>query len=146
MKLIAGLLIVLALLIGIVPQFTDCEAQGRQLTLANGKQIPMMCHWTARAELVAAGALIGLAGLMATSRRRETIRALSIIGLILGLMVILLPIQLIGVCANEYMLCKMLMQPMLIFAGTLVAASSMVTLLMAVRERTETLSTASSGI
>ena len=146
MKVTAASLVLLALLIGIVPQFTDCASQGRQLTLENGRQIPMMCHWTARAELVAAGALIGLAGLMATSRRRDTIRALSVIGLILGLMVILLPTQLIGVCANEYMLCKMLMQPTLIFAGTLVAASSMVTLLMAVREKTETLSTASSGI
>ena len=51
MKVIGGLLIALALLVAIVPMFTDCASQGRSLTLANGREIPMKCHWTGLAEL-----------------------------------------------------------------------------------------------
>ena len=47
-KILAGLIIVLALVIGIVPQFTDCQSHGRAIALANGTTVPMKCHWTAR--------------------------------------------------------------------------------------------------
>ena len=50
MKVIGVLMVVLALVSGILPQFTDCSSQGRAITLPNGKQIDMKCHWTARAE------------------------------------------------------------------------------------------------
>ena len=36
----------LALVIGIVPFLTDCQSQGRALTLQTGRTIPMKCHWT----------------------------------------------------------------------------------------------------
>src|SRR5574342_68318 len=45
------LIIVLALVIGIVPLFTDCLANGRSLTTADGRSVPMKCHWTAIAEI-----------------------------------------------------------------------------------------------
>ena len=51
MKVLAVSLAVLAVLIAVVPQFTDCDSQGRTLTLQDGRQIAMKCHWTARAEL-----------------------------------------------------------------------------------------------
>jgi len=51
MKVAAIVIMLLAVAIAAVPQFTDCLADGRQLTTADGRQIPMKCHWTARAEL-----------------------------------------------------------------------------------------------
>ena len=37
-------LVVLALATAIFPQFTDCESQGKMITLANGKTVSMKCH------------------------------------------------------------------------------------------------------
>ena len=91
MKVIASILIVLALVVGIVPQFTDCAAQGRPpLELANGKTVPMKCAWTAQAE-IATGSLLGLTGiLLFISKRKETQRALGFLGDALGIFIVLL--------------------------------------------------------
>lgn len=124
MKAIGGLLIILALVVGIVPLFTTCESQGKAIALPNGTSIPMKCHWTGRAELVAAVPLLALGAIMVPTRRRETLRALSILGMLTGALVILLPTTLIGVCANPDMLCSMVMRPALILAGILIIAAS----------------------
>jgi len=120
MKMNGALMIVLALLIGIVPQFADCLSQGSQLTLENGRQIPMKCHWTARAEMGLALPLLATGILLVVFRRRDAQRILSLIGALLGVTAILLPTTLIGVCANPSMLCKSFMQPFLILTGSLV--------------------------
>ena len=44
-------LILMALVIAIVPVFTDCQSQGRSLTTQDGKSVPMKCHWTGIAEI-----------------------------------------------------------------------------------------------
>jgi hypothetical protein len=134
MKIIASVLVVLALVVGIVPQFTDCAAQGRPpLELKNGKTVPMKCAWTAQAEIAVAVPL-GLTGLLLFfSKRRETQRVLSILGIALGAFAVLLPTALIGVCASPDMLCNSLMKPTLIFSGTVAAAASLVALLMSWR-------------
>jgi hypothetical protein len=124
MKIAAVLMIALALVIGIVPQFTDCESDGRALTLADGRQIPMKCHWTARAE-TAVAAPLGLTGLLlAFSKRKETQRMLLIVGAVMGVFVILLPTALIGVCGNPEMICNAIMKPTLILTGGLVTGIS----------------------
>ena len=41
MKVIGVILIALALVIGIVPQFTDCLAQGSAMKMPNGNLLPM---------------------------------------------------------------------------------------------------------
>lgn len=120
MKAIGISFIVFALAIGLVPQFTNCSAQGRTLELANGRSTPMKCYWTAQAELAVAGPLLLVGGLMVFNRRKETLRTLSILGAALGLFAILLPTTLIGVCASDEMLCNILMKPTLIFSGILV--------------------------
>jgi hypothetical protein len=125
MKLAAGLMILLALVIGIVPQFSDCESQGRALTLADGRQIPMKCHWTAQAEVGLAVPLLATGLLMTTSRRKETLRNLSFLGIILGAFVIMLPTVLIGVCGNPDMICNSIMKPFLILSGSLVTGLSL---------------------
>jgi len=44
MKIAAAAILVLAIVIGVVPQFTDCQSQGRAIALANGKTVPIMSH------------------------------------------------------------------------------------------------------
>jgi len=124
MKVVATIIIVLGLLIAIVPQFTDCESQGKMLTLESGKQVSMKCHWTARAELAVGIPLLAVGLLMLVSRRKESIRNLGIVGVVLGVMTILLPAVLIGVCSNDDMICNSLMDPALILLGALAIVAS----------------------
>jgi hypothetical protein len=132
-RILGVLIVVLALAIGIVPQFTDCQSQGRVLTLANGSTIPMKCHWTGVAVLGAAIPLVAVGGFLAFSRRKETRRVLSLLGVLLGVIVILLPTRLIGVCANAAMLCNSIMRPTLVLSGILVIAISLVALVISER-------------
>lgn len=125
MRGLALSLAILALLISLVPQVTDCESQGRALTLADGRQIAMKCHWTARAELGVGFAVFALGALLFFSRSRETRMTLSILGMVLGAFVILLPTALVGVCMSPEMLCNSLMKPALILTGSLVVAISL---------------------
>ena len=124
MKINALLLVLLALVISIVPFFTDCSSQGRVLTLQNGRTIPMKCHWTGRAELAVALPLAVVGALLALSKRKETRQFLAITGAVLGLMAALLPLVFIGVCSTAEMTCKMIMEPVLILAGVVAIAVS----------------------
>jgi predicted permease len=129
MKINALLLVLLALVISVVPFFTDCSSQSRQLTLQNGKTVPMKCHWTGRAELAVALPLAVVGALLALSKRKETRRALAIVASALGLMAILLPLVFIGVCSSAEMLCNMIMQSVLVLCGVLAIAIGGLTLL-----------------
>jgi hypothetical protein len=137
MKVIGGLLIALALLIAVVPMFTDCQSQGRSLTLANGREIPMKCHWTGLAELGLAAPLFVVGALTTASRRKESLRNLSLIAAVAGIVVILLPTRLIGVCANPDMDCNSIMKPALILAGSLVVGLGLVGLVLSLRSKEE---------
>jgi hypothetical protein len=137
MKTIGSFLVIMALVVGAVPLFTDCSAQGKAMTLANGRTIPMICHWTAEAEIALAVPLLVVGGFMAFNRRRETLRALSILGIVLGVFVILLPTNLIGVCMGAEMLCNMVMKPTLVLAGALITSASLVALMVLRREEAE---------
>jgi len=127
-KTMGILIIALALIIAIVPIFTDCLANGRSLTTAEGMVVPMKCHWTAIAEIGLAVplALIGLFNF--TSKRKETLRTLNMTSLALGTLVILFPTVLIGVCANAMMPCNMIEKPLLILSGIIVMGASLATL------------------
>ena len=138
MKIAAAAIVILALVIGIVPQFTDCQSQGRALTLQNGKTVPMKCHWTAIAEIGMAVPLLGLGAVTAVSKRKESRRIIAGFGALLGLFVILLPTALIGVCASADMLCNSVMKPTLIFSGILIIAISLVTLVISERRPEQT--------
>ena len=131
MKAIGVLLVVLSLVVAIVPQFTDCDSQGKAIALPNGKTMPMKCHWSGQAELAVAAPLAVVGVLLVLSRRRETIRALALLGIVLGVAVVLVPTGLIGVCSSDMMLCKVMMQPALILAGALAVVLSVVAVLLA---------------
>jgi hypothetical protein len=133
-KILAALIVVLALVIGIVPQFTDCQSQGRAITLANGSTIPMKCHWTGQAALGMAIPLLGVGSVTAFTKRKESRRIIAVLGALVGAVVILLPTRLIGVCANPDMLCNSVMKPTLIFSGILVIGLSVVALVISERQ------------
>ncbi len=134
MKIVAALIVILALVIGIVPQFTDCQSQGRAIALQNGKTVPMKCHWTAISEIAMAVPLVGLGAVTAVSRRKESRRIVAGFGSLLGVFVILLPNTLIGVCASSDMLCNSVMKPTLTLAGVLVVGLSVVGLVISERK------------
>jgi hypothetical protein len=125
MKAAAAIIIILALVIGIVPQFTDCHSQGKVMTMANGMTVEMKCFWTAMASIVLAGALGILGVLLGLSKRKETRQMLSVLGVGLGTGVILIPTALIGVCANPMMMCNMVLKPTLILSGSLAILTSL---------------------
>ena len=135
----------MALVVGAVPLFTDCQSQGKTMTLANGRTVPMKCHWTGRAEIAMAAPLLVVGGLMAYNRRRETLRALSILGIVSGVFIILLPTNLIGVCMGAEMLCNMAMRPTLVLTGALITSASLVALMILRREEAEVAATEGMG-
>jgi len=51
-------MIVMALVLAIAPVFSDCQSQGRQLTLQDGRVVPMKCHWAGIAAVGAAVVII----------------------------------------------------------------------------------------
>jgi hypothetical protein len=125
-KVMGAAILFLALVIAIVPVFTDCLSQGRALTTKDGKTVPMKCHWTGIAEIGIAVplALTGIFNLR--KQRKETARSQATIGIAAGALAILFPTVLIGVCPNPDMICNMIMRPTLIAAGTLAVAASIV--------------------
>jgi hypothetical protein len=121
-RAIGVVLVILALALAIVPFFADCESQGRMITLENGKQISMKCHWTGRAELGVAVPLLFVGAMLIFARRKETVTDLGIMSVVLGGMAIAFPAGVIGVCAMPTMTCVTAMKPVLISVGAVVAA------------------------
>ncbi len=127
-------LVLLALAIAIVPTYTDCQSQGKAITLANGNTTPMKCHWSGKAEIAAAVPIIAIGAMMTFTRRKNDYRNLSIMGIILGAAVIAIPTNaLIGVCGNAMMTCASVMRPSLQAMGGVVSALSVVGLVMSSR-------------
>ena len=122
MKIVALSLVVLAVVIGVVPHFTDCESQNRSMVLGNGYLVPYKCHWTAMAELGMAGGLAALALAMMRIENGEAKRKLSMVGIALGALVALFPTFLIGVEPTADYLCNSVMRPTLVASGALVIA------------------------
>jgi predicted cobalt transporter CbtA len=112
MRIAGFAIIILAAVIGIVPQLTDCFHEG----------VAGTCHWTAQAALASAVPLAVLGAMCGFGKSRSTRRSLSVIGVIVAVFVILLPTYLIGVCSSDAMRCNIIMKPTLIMAGLIVAA------------------------
>jgi len=122
-------LLALALAIIIIPQYTSCEHNGKHITLANGRQIPMKCNWTAKSEIVVGVSLAVVGAMMTLSRRKESLRNLALLGVVLGVFAILLPTDhLIGVCTSN-MECHTVMKPTLITLGSVVVGISVFSLI-----------------
>jgi hypothetical protein len=125
--------VVLGFLIAVVPHyvFPVCQYFGMLVQTASGTYLPMKCYWTAMAE-VALGALIVLAGLLlVVSRQAETRRALGFLLGALGIVVVLVPTYLIGVCASPDHPCRIATQPALILLGAVTTIVGIITILTA---------------
>jgi hypothetical protein len=123
-KVIGIALIVLALAIIIVPMFTDCESQGKYLTTSTGKEISMKCHWAGLAEIATGVPLLAVGIIMLLTRRKSNLYILGIIGVVMGVLTIMFPSNIIGVCQTPTMLCNTAMRPALIILGVLAIVGS----------------------
>ncbi len=124
-KMISGtgaILIILGILVILTPWilFPVCEVQGMYMKTATGMQQPMKCGWSARAE-TGMGALIILAGGLLIARGTpETRQAVGIFTIAYGLLVIIFPTVLIGMCAVAEHPCRQLTLPALEVLGAIV--------------------------
>lgn len=120
MKIIAILLIISGIATIFLPSLYSCAAYGKSVELPGGKSIQMKCLWTARAEMGPGILLLAVGVFLSVSRRLESRRFLSVLALILGILIILFPTFLIGVCTNPNMFCVVLMKPILLIIGVVV--------------------------
>ena len=65
-KIFGIALIVIALAMAVVPNFTDCQSQGLEIALPNGKTVPMKCHWTGQAEMALGAPILAVGAMMLT--------------------------------------------------------------------------------
>jgi hypothetical protein len=126
MKIIAMVLMILGLVTIFVPSFYTCHAHGKAVQLPGGKTIPMKCLWTARGEIGMGILVLAIGIFLFISRTLESRRFFSILALLLGIFIILLPSVLIGVCINPDMPCVVLMKPILLLIGVVTGALGIV--------------------
>jgi CHASE2 domain-containing sensor protein len=130
MKVLGIAILVVAVLAVVIPVTNNCTAEGLFITTKDGRQIDMKCYWTSRAS-VAVAVVLGVVGiLLAVSHRKETRRALGVIGVLLGIALVALPTELIGVCAMDKT-CLNVMKPSLILLGAIAAALSIAAIALA---------------
>jgi hypothetical protein len=132
-KLLGVGLVALAIVTGVVPQITDCLPQESIPASIGDVEIMMKCQATARTELVLSIPLALIGGSLFLGHRKENQRNLSALGVILGIFVMLLPTNLIGVCLDPTMACHNIMQPVLLFTGGLIALGGGAGVIMAER-------------
>jgi hypothetical protein len=154
-KVLALVIVLAGLVIAIVPQATNCEAQGGTMpaastggaataatwdvtapaagtvfasaqTTAVDTIVPKMkCLWSARGGLAVGITLAVVGGLLFFARRKETRRALGIVAACLGLFTILLPTTLIGTCGSSAAVCNTTMKPLMLVAGGIALVASL---------------------
>lgn len=132
-KVLGVALAVMAVALVVVPMFTDCESQGKHITLPNGKEVSMKCHWSGVAEIGVGVPLFLVGAMMVASRRRSSQLGLGVMGITLGALAIAFPGGLIGVCQTPTMTCVTAMRPALIGLGGLTIAASLVGIVMSRR-------------
>jgi hypothetical protein len=129
-KAMGVLILIIAVAIAVIPQFTNCFYAGKALTTDAGKQIPMKCYWTAISEIATALPLFAIGLLIILSRHKESLRNLSILGILVGILVILIPSSFIGVCQMPTMICASVMKPILLTGGSISIIASIIVLVI----------------
>ena len=117
---ITGLLTaVLGILTFLIPTviFKVCEAM-------DGKY--MKCYWTSQTEIALGIATAVLGLLIILSKRKAAASAYSVAAAINGVLVILIPTIVIGVCGSVEMPCASGTKPALIIAGALIIFVSLI--------------------
>jgi hypothetical protein len=119
---IGALLVLLGIVVILTPWiiFPVCEHYGSYVMTQSGMQVPMTCGWTARAES-GIGALIAIGGgLLIFRSTPETRQAVGIYTIAMGILVILFPTFLIGMCKMAEHPCRALTLPALEILGIIV--------------------------
>jgi hypothetical protein len=123
---IGALLVILGIVIMLTPWviFPVCEMYGNYMDMGMGMEmgakVPMTCGWTARAE-TGMGALIVVAGGLLIARSTpETRQAVGVFTIAMGVLVILFPTFLIGMCRMAEHPCRVLTLPALEILGIIV--------------------------
>jgi len=129
MKVVAVVLLVLALFAAIFPQFYTCSAHGFFIELPMGT-MPMRCFYSAHA-VTALGIMVAIAaGGLLFFKEKETRTILSILGIVGGLFILLTvtraPVLGIGTCVNPDMPCVIYMRPAIYTVAPLIMAASAV--------------------
>jgi len=130
-RFISGILfIIFGLLVAVGAQtiFQPC-LDGIQIC-ADGKPVnmfmPMKCYWSGMAE-IGPGAAIAFLGVLLLCFRQSQVRLGIIFAqTLLGVMVILFPACLIGICASKTHDCRILFYPMMLVLGSLVIVLSLI--------------------
>lgn len=110
---------VLGLLTALIPTviFKVCEAM-------DGKF--MKCHWTSQTEVAVGIATIVLGLLIVLSKEKAAQAAYAVASAINGVLVILIPTAVIGVCGSADMPCHSGTKPALIIAGALIIVTALI--------------------
>lgn len=110
---------VLGLLTALIPTviFKVCAAM-------DGKF--MKCHWTSQTEVALGIATIVLGLLIVLSKEKAAGAAYAIASAINGVLVILIPTVVIGVCGSADMPCHSGTKPALIIAGALIIVTALI--------------------
>jgi hypothetical protein len=105
--------------------------------MAQGMKVPMKCFYSAKAATGMA-IPVGILGLLLlVARRKETNRALAIMGIALGAVVMAVP-ALVGTCGSASAICNEVLKPTMLLAGGLVIVLSVVVLVLGERRREST--------
>ena len=136
-RLLSGIaLLVLGTFVALAPVtlFPVCAVEEARRTaeqetvpasMAHGQKTVMKCFWTARAEL-GTGGLIALLGiLLIVLKSPQTRIGISISAALNGILVLLLPTVLIGVCSHAGMACRSGTLPALMVLGSFVIAAAL---------------------
>lgn len=110
---------VLGLLAALIPTviFKVCEAM-------DGKF--MKCHWTSQTEVAIGIATLVLGVFIVLSKEKAAGAAYAVASAINGVLVILIPTVVIGVCGSADMPCHSGTKPALIIAGALIIVTALI--------------------
>lgn len=87
------------------------------IELANGKMIPMRCHYTAAGEMLLGGVVVVTGIMIAFTANPETYRRMSNLVIAQGMAVVLAPLYFLPTCMNPDMPCNVGTKPALILLG-----------------------------
>ena len=117
---ITGIVIaLLGLLTALIPTviFKVCAAMDSKF---------MKCHWTSQVEVALGIAVLVLGLLILLSKENAAASAYAVASAVNGVLVILIPTVVIGVCGSADMPCHSGTKPALIIAGALIAAAGLI--------------------
>ena len=119
---IGALLVLLGIIIILTPWFIFpvCEIYGSFVETKTGMKLPMPCGYSARAETGVGAMIVVAGGLLIARRTPETKQAVGVFSIAAGVLVILFPTVIIGMCRLADHPCRQLTLPALEILGAAV--------------------------